>query len=283
MLQRGERYDERQVAVRNRAWRRTCCLILAGLVVTAFLVPEHGVGAQAIVLTVLAMGSQAAQGIWGGAYLKVNEDPRPAAVTLVFLTGMTGYAFIEYGVTTGQWWDAGNPLRFVAFFVCLVVLGVALTRWSVDRWGSDSAPEKPRRWPKWDERQQAARDRAWRRTCIAVLAVLWVVAEIADVFNLSVSVMQMSVVLFWAAIGFHAMQVVWSGAYDRSGETSSAFIVGGALCVFGFLGYVAKITVSDGEGLDFDHIALALPMIPILAAVLATSARRWVDRRAASE
>lgn len=282
-MTKHSKYDERQVAVLNRAWRRTCFLLVAGLVVTSIFLPEHSVGTQATVLTFLVMASQAAQGIWGGAYVRVDENPRSALAALVLLLGASGYTFIEYGITTGQWWGAGNPIRFVAFLLCLIVAAIAVVRWSVDRWGSASVPEKPKRWPRWDERQQAARDRAWRRTCIAVLVALWVVAAVSEVRNLPVPLVQLSVVLIWAAIGFHAAQAVWAGAYDRSGETSWAMIVAGCLFFFAYLGYVMYTASSDGRYFDFDHVVLVLPLIPLLSAILATLLRRWVDRRAAAE
>lgn len=126
-------YDERQVVVRDRAWRRTCWLVLVLLFANAIWGPWGSAATWPMLLTWSAMAAQAAQGIWGRAYFRESDDQRSGAIGLAILAGLCGYTFFQYGLSTGQWWDAGNPTRAISFLLTLIVLTVLALRWWVDR------------------------------------------------------------------------------------------------------------------------------------------------------
>lgn len=128
-----QKWDEREEAVRNRAWRRTCVVVLAAIWANAIWGPWGSAETWPLLATGLAIAAQAAQGIWGHAYFRDSGDQRAGAIGFAVLTGLCGYAFIQNGVSTGQWWDASNPIRAMSFVLALVVLAVLAVRWWVDR------------------------------------------------------------------------------------------------------------------------------------------------------
>lgn len=136
---------------------------------------------------------------------------------------------------------------------------------------------------KWDEREEAVRNRAWRRTCFAVLAAVVVNGIMQEAIGYSVTSEAMPLVLLWFAIGVHSIQAIWGRAYVRPGEDSPVvfFLVVG-MFVVGIIAFVRHVRFT-GKWFNASGVMVVAPTMTLGLVLVTAASRWWVDRRATFE
>lgn len=126
------KWDERQRGVWNRAWRRTCILILAAVWANSIFGPWGGRWDQAFYLLLVAVVAVQVQAVWGGAYLGPHEEtPLNYLIQAVGGVAVAGM-YVWNSLREGAWVGGGSG----AFLVLTLMFGsIPLTmgaRWIFD-------------------------------------------------------------------------------------------------------------------------------------------------------